>query len=110
MEVSNQWASLLFEMPEVRCAGPVLVGRAQPTLGMPELLSAPGHPPMMIGKAALESDDGIDSPSADELIGNSVQVTVRNFLPLPTGRSRTEASTNRCGTSNPSRLRSLRRL
>ena len=43
--LSDFW---VFEPPS-RCDGAVLVGRAQPVSGMPELLSAPGQPPTIIG-------------------------------------------------------------
>src|SRR5262249_44395784 len=107
-EVSNQWASRSSSEPDVRWDKAVLVGRAQGVFGMPELLNAPGQPPMMIGKPLWKVMMVLIPHPEISLLATPPKL-LANFLPLPKGRSRTEASTKRCGTSNVSKLRSWRR-
>ncbi len=66
-EVLNQWASLWSSEPVVIVSAPILVGREQPELGMPALLKCARAASNNDGKAVLESDDGVHTPTADEL-------------------------------------------
>src|SRR5436305_1917047 len=91
------------------CSEPILSESAQPTFGTPELLSAPGQPPMITGKP-LEKVTIESNPHPPTTAFAILFILLPNFLPRPNGRSITEAITRRCGTSNPSRLRALRRL
>src|SRR5215470_2427203 len=105
-EVSNQWASLSSSEPEVLCDKPARTGRAQPVLGMPTLLSGPGQPPMIIGKPLWKVMIVLIPQPLISLLATPFKL-LAYFLPLPNGKSRMEATTKRCGTSNVSRLRSL---
>src|SRR5262249_14067521 len=107
-EGSNQCASRSSSEPDVKWDSPVLVGRAQGTFGMPELLSAPGQPPIIIGKPLWKVMIVLIPHPEISLLVTPVKL-LAYFLPLPNGRSNTEAITKRCGTSNVSKLRSWRR-
>src|SRR6202035_835071 len=108
-EVSYHFSSFWFLEPPSRCDGAVLVGRAQPTSGIPELLSAPGQPPTIIGKPVWKVTMVL-MPHPPMNLSVSPFTFLPNVLPCPTGKSTMLPITSRCETSKPSRLRSPLRL
>ncbi len=78
-EVSYHLASFWSLEPPSRCDGAVLVGRAQPTSGIPDAAQRTRAATDDYREAPLESDDGVNAPPANELLGKCVYVFAKRL-------------------------------